>query len=180
MELINGCIKKDRRAQQQLYGTYAPRFFGVCSRYIKDQRDAEDVLVTAFFKIFENIENYSGKGNFEGWMQRIVVNECLQFLRIKTNFHMVVDLEEADPEEPLRADQDMEVKEILAMVDKLPTGYGTVFNLYVIEGYKHREIADMLSISIHTSKSQLRFAKMRLKEMLDDHSRNQFVQDNAV
>ncbi len=169
-QLIAACKSEDRRAQQALYDRYSPIFFGVCKRYVKNREDAEDVLVEAFYKILTNIDSFKGQGSFEGWMRRIVINESLMFLRKQHNFNLTVEINpqidgDIDPVSPV---DELQAQDILNLLDGLPTGYRTVFNLYAVEGFKHREIADMLGISINTSKSQLILAKKRLKELLEE------------
>jgi len=140
--------------------------FGVCKRYARSREDAEDILLEGFFKVFKNIHQFQGAGSFEGWIRRIMVNESLMFLRKKHNFQLTVEVSNIEIKTEINAEQDLIAEDILNMLNKLPTGYRTVFNLYVLEGYKHREIADILGISINTSKSQLILAKKRLRSML--------------
>lgn len=166
-DLINACRQRERRAQQALYDRFAPNMFGVCKRYVKTQEDAEDVLIEAFFKVLTNIEQYKGEGSFEGWIRRIVVNESLMALRKRVNFSQMVELSEVDIPVTTSALQELVARDILNLIDILPIGYRTVFNLYVLEGYKHREIAQIMGISINTSKSQLILAKKRLKNLLE-------------
>ena len=166
-ELIQACREEDRRAQKMLYERYSPVMFGVCKRYLKTREDAEDVLVEAFFKVLTNIHQYKGAGSFEGWIRRIVVNESLMFIRRRHNFSMTVEINNIDAPAPAKAIGRLAEQEILRLLDQLPTGYRTVFNLYVVEGYKHREIGDMLGISINTSKSQLILARKRMQELLE-------------
>ncbi|HMO41057.1 MAG TPA: RNA polymerase sigma factor [Saprospiraceae bacterium] len=168
-ELIAACQQDDRRAQQMLYDQYAPLLFGVCKRYVKNREDAEDVLVEAFFKILTHIGKFKGEGSFEGWMRRITINEALMFLRKQHNFNLTLEINpqlDGDPD-PASPVDELAAQDILNLLDGLPTGYRTVFNLYAIEGFKHREIAEMLGISINTSKSQLILAKKRLQELLE-------------
>ena len=141
--------------------------FGVCKRYLKTREDAEDVLVESFFKVLTNIHQFKGTGSLEGWIRRIVVNEALMFLRRRHNFSMTVEINNIDAPAPAKAMTRLAEQEILKLLDELPTGYRTIFNLYVLEGYKHREIAEMLGISINTSKSQLILARKRLQELLE-------------
>lgn len=166
-DLIKGCKANDRKAQKALYDQYGPILMAICKRYVRQTEDAEDVLLEAFYKIFSNINQYEGKGSFEGWMKRISVNESLMFLRKRHNFnislesnHLNISSDEYSVEEQLFE------SDILDVLDTLPTGYRTVFNLYVIDGMKHREIAEELGISINTSKSQLIQAKRRLASLL--------------
>lgn len=166
-DLINACRQRDRRAQQALYDRFAPSMFGVCRRYVKTQEDAEDVLIEAFFKVLTNIDQYKGEGSFEGWIRRIVVNESLMALRKRVNFTQMLELTDIDVPVNTSVLQELVAQDILNLIDLLPIGYRTVFNLYVMEGYKHREIGQIMGISINTSKSQLILAKKRLKSLLE-------------
>ncbi len=166
-DLIKACRNRDRRAQQLLFDRFAPVMLGVCKRYVKGQEDAEDVLIEAFFKVLTNIEQFKSEGSLEGWVRRIVVNESLMALRKRVNFSQRVELTEIDAPVSTTILQELVAKDILNLLEFLPLGYRTVFNLYVLEGYKHREIAQHLGISINTSKSQLILAKKKLKNMLE-------------
>jgi len=166
-DLIAACKRKDRTAQKLLYQRFSPLMLGVCRRYVKDPVEAEDVLVEGFFKVLTKIDMYHGDGSFEGWIRRIMINEALMHLRKNNHFQYT---EEINPnldyqEEPTVLDE-MAAREILNLLDEMPNGYRTVFNLYVVEGYKHREIAEELGISINTSKSQLILAKQRMVELV--------------
>lgn len=166
VELIQGCRKQDRRAQKLLYERYAPVFFALCKRYVKTNEDAEDVMVEGFFKILTRIDQYSQEGNFEGWMRRIMINESLMFLRkarTQPYTEEIVNLEQPDNSSVVA---ELAANDILRLLDQLPTGYRTIFNLYVMEGLKHREIAELLGISVNTSKSQLVLAKKRMQELM--------------
>ena len=166
-ELLDGLRRQDRLCQRRLYERYSSLFFSVCLRYLKRSDDAEDAMVAGFFKVMTKIGSYTGQGNFEGWMRRIMVNECLMRLRKLKSLGITVELEDRSlPPEPAGILTALAESEILALLDRLPTGCRTVFNLYVVEGYKHREIAEQLGISINTSKSQLILAKKRLRELL--------------
>jgi RNA polymerase sigma-70 factor (ECF subfamily) len=167
-DLIEACRQNDRRAQKTLYDRYSAVMYGVCKRYVKSPEDAEDVLVEAFYKVLTNLHQYRGSGSFEGWIRRIVVNESLMFLRKRHNFRLTLEISEVDQPTTTNVINRMAAEDILGLLSKLPTGYRTVFNLYVLEGYKHREIADMLGISINTSKSQLILAKKKMQDMLED------------
>lgn len=166
-QLIEGCRRQDRKAQRKLYERFSAKFFGLCRRYVKSQENAEEVLVMGFCKVFKKIDSYSGAGSFEGWIRRILVNESLMFIRKNYKFNEHVDITEM----PVKAvsvsiEDELAAKDILVLLEQLPLGYRTVFNLYVIEGYKHREIAEQLGVSINTSKSQLILAKKRLKTLI--------------
>ncbi len=139
----------------------------MCKRYVKQKEDAEDVLVNGLFKVLTNIHQYGGSGSFEGWIRRIVVNESLMFLRKNKHFKFTSEINEFDKATHVNAEDELMAQDILKLLNQLPTGYRTVFNLYVLEGYKHREIAELLGISINTSKSQLILAKKRLRQMME-------------
>ena len=168
MQIISRCKQKDRRAQNMLFNSYAPLFKSICLRYMKNEVDAEDALIKGFYKIFKNLHSFKGEGSLEGWMKRIVVNECLMLLRKNHNINMMVAIDDASVMNSLKVDfvDNLTYEEVLALLDELPVGYRTVFNMYVIEGYKHREIGEKLGISINTSKSQLRLAKDRIRKIM--------------
>ncbi len=141
---------------------------GVCRRFVSDPMAAEDVLMEGFFKVLTKIGTYQGEGSFEGWIRRIMVNESLMFLRRHDALKFAQELvagKDLPSEGPSVLDE-IGARDILGLLDRLPTGYRTVFNLYVLEGFKHREIADQLGISINTSKSQLILARQRMEELL--------------
>jgi RNA polymerase sigma-70 factor (ECF subfamily) len=166
LDLIHACKRNDPKAQKLLYDKFSPMLFGICRRYIKGQEDAEDVFVHGMFKILTKIKGFREAGSFEGWMKRIMVNESLMFLRKSNNFNLVVEMDRIKIPSPENIIALISEREILELVDQLPTGYRTIFNLYVIEGYKHREIAEKLGISINTSKSQLILAKKKMQILL--------------
>ncbi|WKV12147.1 sigma-70 family RNA polymerase sigma factor [Marivirga harenae] len=166
-DLIAGCIKQKASAQRALFDKYSGRMLGLCRRYVKDVLEAEGVMITAFTKIFERIEQYTGEGNFEGWMKRIMVNESLQYLRKHKNMQLNMDIEEAHHLPNYDAMEDhLQTEDLMQMIGELPVGYRTVFNLYAIEGYSHKEIAEQLSINENTSKSQLSRARVYLQKRL--------------
>ncbi|WP_291091797.1 RNA polymerase sigma factor [Empedobacter sp. UBA7494] len=174
-QLIKACINNDSKAQRLLYEKYDARFFAVCKRYFTDIQQAEDALVKGFLKIFQNLENYSFEGSFEGWMRRIMINECLMELRKNKIFHLNVDDYSSSISSNQEASQQIEEDDVMKLLDYLPEGCRLVFNLYVIEGYKHKEIAESLGITEGTSKSQLNLAKTKLKDML---SKNENIKSN--
>jgi RNA polymerase sigma factor (sigma-70 family) len=170
-ELIQGCLRRERNAQQQLYDLYSSKMYGICFRYVRNAMEAEDVLVTAFTKIFERISQFKGEGSFEGWIRRVMVNEALTHLRKARTMYVETELEAADREPDYDQLSDHLVAEdLLNMIDKLPPGYKIVFNMYAIDGYSHKEIADQLGISENTSKSQLSRARTYLQKMLSDQN----------
>ncbi len=136
----------------------------LCCRYVKSKMEAEDVLVMAFSKIFERIDQYKGEGSFEGWIRKVIVNESLSYLRKNKNMYLETDIEAADREpDYAQLESQLEAEDLLKMIDSLPTGYRIVFNMYAIDGYSHKEIATHLSISENTSKSQLSRARALLQ-----------------
>lgn len=162
--LIDLCAKQNSKAQRQLYDRLSPKMMVVCRRYVADVSEAETVLVTAFLKVFNKINQFSGTGNFEGWVRRIMVNESLLYLRKNKSMYLEVDIEEAVIEPDYgQADYLFEERELLEMINNLPVGYRTVFNLYAIEGYSHKEIGNQMGINENTSKSQLSRARSLLK-----------------
>lgn len=163
--LIKQAVKQNRHAQQQIYSTYASKMLSVCRQYIRDIHKAEDVMITAFMKVFTHLENFSHSGSFEGWIRRIMINECISFLRVQKKVHYLE--EEIFYEESLdEINNQFSVEQIQSLIDNLPDGYRMVFNLYTIEGYKHQEIATMLGISEGTSKSQLSHARKLLQQQI--------------
>ncbi len=139
---------------------------GVCRQYIKDVHLAEDVMITAFMKVFSNLKNFEHKGSFEGWIRRIMVNECISCLRVQKKVSYLED--EYYTEDTFNnIESGLSVDDIQNLIDGLPNGYKMVFNLYAIEGYKHQEIATMLGISEGTSKSQLSHARKMLQELVN-------------
>ena len=166
--LIRKCQQFDRRAQKLIYDRYASVMLGVCRRYVRDWMDAENVLSEGFFKAFTKIGQFGFKGSFEGWLRKIMVNEALGFLRKRNDFNLALEASNLQIAGPSNPEDDLAAKSILELLNHLPTGYRTVFNLYAIEGYKHREIAKKLDISINTSKSQLIKARKRLQVLINE------------
>lgn len=165
-EIIVACVKQDRAAQNQLFHQYAPLMLSICRRYMKTTELAEDMMIHAFQKIFMKVGTFSFNGSFEGWMKRIVINECLMELRKKKNQYLTVSIDEMINDPIVEWDHRLEYEELLALLNELPVGYRTVFNLYVIEGFKHKEIAEQLGVSINTSKSQLILARRKLQGLI--------------
>jgi len=169
--LIKLAIQNKRSAQKEIYETYSSSAYAVIRRYIKDEYDAEDVLIETFMKVFENLANFKNEGSFEGWVKKIAVREALMFLRRNKVFNMFIEADNINISEKVTVENYLEFADLLKVLDLLPVGYRTVFNLYVIEGYKHNEIAEILGISINTSKSQLRLAKDRLKKLVEEQNK---------
>jgi RNA polymerase sigma-70 factor (ECF subfamily) len=164
--LIKLAAENNRHAQQQVYAKFSPKMLGVCRQYIKDIHQAEDVMITAFMKVFANLKNFEHKGSFEGWIRRIMVNECISCLRVQKKVSYLED--EYYVEDTFNnIESGLSVDDIQSLIDSLPDGYKMVFNLYAIEGYKHQEIATMLGISEGTSKSQLSHARKMLQGQIN-------------
>ncbi|SKC09732.1 RNA polymerase sigma factor [Dyadobacter psychrophilus] len=168
-QLIKALRKEDPKAQRQLYDKYSARMLALCFRYICDDMAAEDVMVEGFIRVFAKIEQFNEEGSFEGWIRRIMVNEALGYLRKQKRILEDTLSDEANNiPDYAHADQNLETQELLNLIETLPTGYRTVFNLYAIEGYPHIEIAQMLGIAESTSKSQLHRARAMLQKMVAD------------
>jgi RNA polymerase sigma factor (sigma-70 family) len=166
-ELIRACKKQKGTAQRALYDKYASRMLGLCKRYVKGEMEAEDVMIKGFMKVFTKIDLFEGKGSFEGWMKRIMINEALGYIRKNKSMYLEIEIEAADKEPDFDTlSTELEAMDLLKMVNGLPSGYRTIFNLYAIEGYSHKEIAELLGISENTSKSQLSRARMQLQKRL--------------
>ena len=164
-ELVTLAASNNRKAQQILYEKFSPKMLSICRRYFSDIHEAEDTMIKAFLKVFMNLNTYENTGSFEAWIKRIVVNECIDQLRkskIDTTDFPEYFVEESHEE----IDNIYGVAQIQYFIDRLPTGCKMVFNLYVIEGYKHQEISEMLRISVGTSKSQLSYARNQLAQAL--------------
>lgn len=166
-EWIEGCKKGDSTAQRKVFDHFSSKMYAVCCRYVKDKMEAEDVLVTAFTKVFDRISQFKSEGSFEGWIRRIMVNESLTWLRQHKHMQVETDIEAADYEPDYQILEDhLQAEDLLKLIDGLPAGYKIVFNLYAIEGYSHKEIADQLGINENTSKSQLSRARVYLQKQL--------------
>lgn len=170
-ELIQKCKKRDRRAEKLFFDRYSPKMYGVCLRYMRNREDAEDVMIEGLFRGLDKLDSFKGQGSFEGWIRRIVVNQALMALRKRHNFKLTVDVSNIEIKSQLTVEDTLAADDILSLLNQLPMGYRTVFNLYVIEGFKHREIADIMGISINTSKSQLILAKKKLRKLVKIQNR---------
>ena len=169
IELISDCLKNNRSAQYKLYDRYSRKIYGVCLRYAKNRTDAEDILQEGFIKVFKYLKDYSGKGSFEGWVRRIMITTALNYYKKKNLINKNVDPESSYITLPAtnEALSMMTHDELLVMIRDLPVGYQTVFNLNTIEGYSHKEISEIMNISVNTSKSQLSRAKNSLRNQLE-------------
>ncbi len=165
-ELIRKCIKGNREAQEFLYRTYAPVLFGVCLKYSRNKTEAEDNLHDSFMTIYEKMHQYGSKGSFEGWLKRITINTVLQKYRKKDPLSLLAPVE--DQGEDRRTGEELEVSlgQLLQYIQELPHKYRITFNMYVLDGYSHKEISEILGTSTGTSKSNLSRARMILQEKI--------------
>lgn len=168
-EIIEGCLQNKASSQEKLYALYSRRMMAVCMRYTKSRFEAEDIFHEAFVKVFKNINTWQG-GSFEGWMRRIFVNTAINHYHQNRKYFDHVDSSHA---EDVLASSDnvlsqLSNQDLLDMINRLPEGYKLIFNLYVIEGYNHIEIGEMLNIAEGSSKSQLFKAKAHLKKLIED------------
>ena len=168
-KLIQECIRGDRHSQSRLYELYAPKMFVVCLRYSKNKEEAEEIVQEGFMKVFSFLHQFRSEGSFEGWIKKIMVNCALQRYRSKTQMHAIIDIESSEAEQISNEDilSKLGVKELLNMVQLLPPAYRMVFNLYVFEGMKHKEIAELLGIAEGTSKSNLLDARTLLQKAVN-------------
>ena len=160
-QLVNKCLEMDTLAQKQLFEFYSKRMMGVCLRYAKDSEEAQDVLQMGFIKVFEKLEMYKHQGSLEGWIRKIIVNTALDNIRKNKKLMNNIDLEKVDYQL-----HNYDAEDLLKVIKKMPTGFRTVFNMYVIEGFSHKEIAEELNISVSTSKSQFSRARVFLQKRL--------------
>ncbi|MBI5219035.1 MAG: sigma-70 family RNA polymerase sigma factor [Bacteroidia bacterium] len=167
-QLVKDCLKNGKGAMDELYKRFAPKMFGVCLRYAKNRMEAEDFLQEGFIKVFLNLNTFRFDGSLEGWVRRIIVNTSINFYRQKGPWMEDVETSRDANSEVFNSDvvSDLSAQELLQYVQELPEGYRMVFNLYVVEGYLHKEIGEMLNISENTSKSQLAKARKALQEKI--------------
>lgn len=171
-DIIEGCILGNPRMQKMLYDKYSPKMYSVCLRYAANEEDAKDILQDGFIKVFTNISKFKSLGSFEGWIRRIIVNTAIEQFRKKNKLYSLSD---ATTEDKIESDDapifnQLETKELLNLIKSLPSGYRSVFNLYAIEGYTHKEIAALMDISEGTSKSQYSRAKALLQDKIKNHN----------
>lgn len=172
--IIEGCLRNEHKSQYQLYQMFYSSMTSVCLRYCKDREEANDMVQEGFIKVFKNLPRYEFKGSFEGWMRRIFVNNAIDNIRRKKKDHLLLGEDEkmdafAEFErDPLELEEELDPKLVMEAIQKLTPAYKAVFSLYVIEEYSHKEIAEMLGISVGTSKSNLAKAKQNLRKFLHD------------
>ena len=174
-ELVEGCLKGKSSIQKLLYDKYAVKMLGVCMRYMKKRDEAEDILQEGFIKVFSKLRTYQKKGSLEGWIRRIMVNSALQQLRTKIKFEVSGDIDLADNiswedhENNEMIWESITPEELYEMIQSLSDGYRTVFSLYAVDEFSHKEIAEILGITEGTSKSQLSRARVLLKSKIEQH-----------
>jgi RNA polymerase sigma factor (sigma-70 family) len=170
LQIIEGCAKHDRKAQQLLYDKYSRFLLGVCLRYSIDKAEAEDILQESFLKIYFNIRDFSGTGSFTGWLRKVAVNTAITHYHknLKFRYHLEIDEFVSAETGVMSFEEDFFTSdELFKVLNELPAGYRMVFNLYAVEGYKHKEIAEMLGIDTNTSKSQYSRAKAAIRDKLE-------------
>lgn len=168
-QLVKKCLEKDALAQKQLFEFYSKRMMGVCLRYSKDKGEAQEVLQIGFIKVFEKLTLYNGKGSLEGWIRKVVVNTALDNIRKNKKFMDNVEMDKVDfqlQNDDVSGYEELKAQDLLKIIQAMPTGFRTVFNLFAVEGYSHKEIAEELNISVSTSKSQYSRARVYLQKVL--------------
>ena len=172
--LIKQSLLKNRKAQKRLFEKYSSKMLGLCAYYIKDLHQSEEVMLSGFFKVFTKLDQYSNKGSFEGWIRKIMVFECISFLRKKKELIFTDKIEIFAKNIENEIELGIDVEDLHHYINQLPENCKIVFNMYVIEGYKHIEIAEILNVNIGTSKTQLYRAKKALKEMISLHQKRYY------
>ena len=167
-ELLDQCLLKEPRGQEALYKANASRMYGICLRYAGNRMEAEDMLQEGFIKVFQNLSNLHSREAFDGWIYKIMVNTAINYYTKQLKFQNEINIKFETPDATIPEDalSKLSYNELLRILQGLPTGYRTVFNLHVIEGYSHREIGELLGISENTSKSQLLRAKASMRKIL--------------
>lgn len=171
-KLIKNCIKQDAQAQGQLYKQYASKLFSLCLKYSKNYAEAEDNLHDAFITVFSKIEQYNNKGSFEGWLKRIAINTALQRYREDIGVYDIINEGNIEDVSIDINDDNVNIDYLLKIIQELPDRYRLVFNLYVLDGYSHVEISELINISTGTSKSNLARARLILKEKIEAYKAN--------
>jgi RNA polymerase sigma-70 factor (ECF subfamily) len=168
--LVKKCLEGDQKAQRTLFERFAPKMLGVCMRYAKSTEQAEDVLQEGFVKIFTKLDHYKGDGSLEGWIRRVMVNTALDEIRKNVKYQDNQSMDDVGYKLELNAHiiEGLQEQDLLVLISELPDGYKIVFNMFAIEGYSHKEIAEELNISENTSKSQYSRARAYLKNKLEE------------
>lgn len=164
--MISGCMANHAGAQQLLFDRYSKKMMGVCLRYVSNYEEAQDILQESFIKVFQKISSYEGKGSLDGWIRRIIINTALDHFRKNKDYRFQQEISEEEHAiaTEMNVMENIQVKELLTIIQALPAGFRTVFNLYAVEGFSHKEIGEMLGISESTSKSQYSRARMHLQK----------------
>jgi RNA polymerase sigma-70 factor (ECF subfamily) len=168
-QLVKKCLEKDPLAQKLLFDSFSKKMMGVCLRYSQDQEEAQDVLQMGFIKVFEKLHMYSSEGSLEGWIRKVIVNTALDNIRKNKKFNDNIELDKVDFQLDNKSETGLEAlsaKDLLRIIQEMPPGFRTVFNLYAIEGYSHKEIAEQLGITVSTSKSQYSRARVYLQKII--------------
>ncbi len=167
-ELIDKCLERDPKAQEYLYNRYARRMYGICLRFARNTLEADDILQEGFIKVFSYLKDFRNEGSLEGWIRKTIVNTAINYYNSKQQEWKETNIEKAESNQSVAEDilDQISVTDLLHLIQQLPEGYRMVFNLHVIEGYNHQEIAQMLDISENTSKSQLSRARAALQQRL--------------
>src|SRR4051812_19979799 len=175
-QLIDRCKTGERKAQELLYKQFAAKMLVVCMRYATDRMEAEDMLQNGFIRVFQKAADFRGEGSFEGWVRRIMVHSSIEYYRKHHKMMQVVDMEESGYEIPVNpiASANLDAKDLMALIQQLSPGYRMVFNLYALEGYSHKEIAEIAGITEGASKSQLSRARTILKEQVEKMEGNRY------
>lgn len=170
-QIILGCKSGDQRSYRALVDTYSSMLMGICVRYMNNQMEAKDALQETYIRIFKSISNIDETGNFEGWMRRIAVNECLKLINKRITFQDL-DQEQSsfDNIKPVQIDHNLEAQDLLKVIDQLPEHYKVIFNLYEIEGYSHKEISTMVGIGESSCRTKLMRSKTIIKSILEKKS----------
>lgn len=172
-DLIEGCLLGNPVMQKNLYDKYAPKMYGICLRYAANTEDAKDILQDGFVKVFINLSKFKAAGSFEGWMRRIFVNTAIEHYRRKNQLYAISENQEENiPNQDISALDKLAAEDIIRLISELPNGYRTVFNLFAVEGYSHKEIATMMNITEGTSKSQYARAKAWLQEKIGNRNQD--------
>lgn len=172
-QLVKKCLEKDPLAQKQLFDFFSRKMMGVCLRYSQNEEEAQDVLQMGFIKVFEKLHMYSSDGSLEGWIRKVIVNTALDNIRKNKKFNDNVDLEKVDFQLENYSESGLDAlsaKDLLKIIQNMPPGFRTVFNLYAIEGYSHKEIAEQLGVTVSTSKSQYSRAKVYLQKIIKEEN----------
>lgn len=170
--LVKDCVSGNAKAQRLLFETYSPKMMGVSLRYMRNVPGAEDVLQNGFIKVFNNLKNFDNRGSLEGWIRRIIVNTALDEIRKNKKRQNNIDITESEYLTPQNDFilEGLMAEDLMKLIHTLPDGYRTVFNLFAIEGYSHKEIAEQLGVTENTSKSQYSRAKGYLRKLLEEHN----------